>query len=180
MNESDAIEAGVLTPCSESSEWVHQKFLVPKPGRPEVRLVADFKRLNSALQRPTYPVESNSQLLRHLHPDSKYFCTLDMTSGYHQIAVHEDDRHSLTVISTQGRFRYNSLSQGICSASDFFNFLQMLAPIDKEHGWHLDGSTHPGQTGVHDRRIPPVMPWEKYLTKGKEVLNKFLRGVWRM
>ena len=110
---SDAIVAGVLTPCSESSEWVHQMFPVPKPGRPEVRLVADFKRLNSALQRPTYPVESNSQLLRHSHPDSKYFCTLDMTSGYHQIAVHEEDRHLLTVISTQGRFLYNSLSQGI-------------------------------------------------------------------
>ena len=45
---SDAIEAGVLTPYSESSEWVHQMFPVPKPGKPEVRLVADFKRLNSA------------------------------------------------------------------------------------------------------------------------------------
>merc|ERR1712240_409686 len=46
-----------------------------------------------------------------------------MTSGYHQCAVHEEDRNLLTVICTQGRFRYNSLSQGICSASDFFNFL---------------------------------------------------------
>ena len=56
---SDAIEAGVLTPYSESSEWVHQMFPVPKRGKPEVRLVAYFKRLNSALERPTYPVESN-------------------------------------------------------------------------------------------------------------------------
>ena len=110
---------------SESSEWVHQMFPVPKPGRPEVRLVADFKRLNSALQRPTYPVESNSRLLCHLHPSSQYFCTLDMTSGYHQIAVHEEDRHLLTVISTQGHFRYNSLSQGIWSASDFSTSYQM-------------------------------------------------------
>lgn len=46
-----------------------------------------------------------------------------MTSGYHKCAVHEEDRHLLTVISTHGRFRYNSLSQGICSAIDFFNFL---------------------------------------------------------
>ena len=55
---SDAIEAGVLTPCCETSDWVHQMFPVPKPGKSEVRLVSDFKRLNSALQRPTYPVES--------------------------------------------------------------------------------------------------------------------------
>ena len=53
---SDAIEAGVLTPYSDTSDWVHQMFPVPKPGKSEVRLVSDFKRLNSALQRPTYPV----------------------------------------------------------------------------------------------------------------------------
>ena len=78
---SDAIEAGVLTPCSDTSDWVHQMFPVQKPGKSEVRLVSDFKRLNSALQRPTYPVESNSQLLHHLHPESKYFGTLYMMSG---------------------------------------------------------------------------------------------------
>ena len=72
---------------------------------------------------PAYPVESNSQLLRHIPPDSKFFCMLDMTSGYHQCEVHPDDRELLTVICQQGRFRYNSLSQGICSVSDFFNFL---------------------------------------------------------
>ena len=120
---NDAMEAGVLTPCNSHSDWVHQMFPVPKPGKSEVRLVSDFKRLNSALQRPVFPVESNSQLLRHIPPDSKFFCTLDMTSGYHQCEVHPDDRELLTVICQQGRFRYNCLSQGICSASDFFNFL---------------------------------------------------------
>ena len=84
---SDAIEAGVLTPCNSHSDWVHQMFPVPKPGNTEVRLVSDFKRLNSALQRPAYPVESNSQLLRHLHPDSRVFCTLDMTSGYQGVVI---------------------------------------------------------------------------------------------
>ena len=120
---NDAIQMGVLTPCNSHSDWVHQMFPVPKPGKPEVRLISDFKRLNSALQRPAYPVESNSQLLRHLHPDSRVFCTLDMTSGYHQCEVHPDDRELLTVICQYGRFRFNCLSQGITSASDFFNYL---------------------------------------------------------
>ena len=40
---SDAIEAGVLTPCSDTSDWVHQMFPVPKPGKSEVRLISDFK-----------------------------------------------------------------------------------------------------------------------------------------
>ena len=46
-----------------------------------------------------------------------------MTSGYHQCCVHPDDRELLTVICQYGRFRFNSLSQGITSASDFFNYL---------------------------------------------------------
>ena len=43
-----------------------------------------------------------------------------MTSGYHQLEVHPDDRHYLTVICQAGRFRYNVVSQGIISASDFW------------------------------------------------------------
>ena len=64
---SDAIEAGVLTPCNSHSDWINQMFPVPKPGKSEVRLVRDFKRSNSALQRPVFPVESNSQLLTRSH-----------------------------------------------------------------------------------------------------------------
>ena len=68
---SDAIHAGVLTPCNTPSKWVHQMFPVPKAGKNEVRLCSDFKRLNSAIERPVYPTESNSQILRHVPPDSK-------------------------------------------------------------------------------------------------------------
>ena len=41
---SDAIHAGVLTPCNTPSPWCHQMFPVPKAGRSEVRLCSDFKR----------------------------------------------------------------------------------------------------------------------------------------
>ena len=62
-------------------------------------------------------------MLRHIEPDAKWFATLDMVSAYHQVSVHPEDRHLLTVICQQGRFQYNTLSQGICSASDLFNYL---------------------------------------------------------
>merc|ERR1711888_200140 len=69
------------------------------------------------------PTESNSQLLRHIDPGSTVLAVVDMTSGYHQVHVHPDDRHYLTVICQAGRFRYNVLSQGITSASDLFNMM---------------------------------------------------------
>ena len=82
-----------------------------------------FKQLNSFMQRPVYPTESVSQLLRHIDPSSTVFAVVDMTSGYHQVPVHTEDRHYLMVICQAGRFRYNVLSQGITSASDLFNMM---------------------------------------------------------
>ena len=120
----EALDAGVLSPCTEPSEWVHQLFPVAKPGQPgKVRLVADFKQLNACMARPVYPTESVTQLLRHIDPSSTVFAVVDMTSGYHQVRVHPEDRRFLTVICQAGRFRYNVLSQGITSASDLFNMM---------------------------------------------------------
>ena len=42
---SQAVTAGILSPCNEATAWCHQLFPVPKPGR----IVSDFKRLNSAM-----------------------------------------------------------------------------------------------------------------------------------
>ena len=110
--------------CLRVILWVHQLFPMAKPGQPgKVRLVSDFRRLNSCIARPVYPTESTNQLLRHLDPEAKVFGVLDMCSGYHQVSVHPADRGLLTVICQQCRFRYNCLSQGITSASDLFNMV---------------------------------------------------------
>ena len=48
----EALDAGILSPSTEPSEWVHQLFPVAKPGKPgKVRLVADFHQLNSCMAR---------------------------------------------------------------------------------------------------------------------------------
>ena len=52
----EALDAGILSPSTEPSEWVHQLFPVAKSGQPgKVRLVADFRQLNSCRARPVYP-----------------------------------------------------------------------------------------------------------------------------
>ena len=84
---SDTIDAGVLSPSNEARAWTHQLFPVPKHINDEIRLVSDFRRLNAALVRPVYLVESNTQLMRHLEPTARWFATLDMVSGYHQLVT---------------------------------------------------------------------------------------------
>ena len=85
--------------------------------------MADFRQLNRALKRPHWPTESSGQLLRHIDPQAKFFCTIDATSGYHQVPVCKESQKYLTIITQQGRFQYTVTPQGVCSSSDLFNLL---------------------------------------------------------
>ena len=96
----------------------------PKPFRWNCcRIVADFKKLNRYIQRPVLPTESANQLLGHRDPKAKFFATMDLTSGYHQIPLDEESQNLLVISTPMGRFKYLVLAQGVCSASDIFNFL---------------------------------------------------------
>ena len=48
---------------------------------------------------------------------------MDLTSGYHQIPLDEESQNLLVIATPMGRFKYLVLAQGVCSASDIFNFL---------------------------------------------------------
>ena len=74
-----AVEAGVLSPCDEATQWCHQLFPVMKPGKvDECRIVCDFRRLNSSLVRPVFPTESSTQMMRHLDGEAVVFATMDI------------------------------------------------------------------------------------------------------
>ena len=81
-----------------------------------------FKQLNKAIERPHWPTESSDQLLRNIESDSRFFVTLDLTSGYHQVEVDKESRNLLCISTPGGRYRYTTLAQGVCSAGDMFNY----------------------------------------------------------
>ena len=68
----------------EPSQWASKVFPVIKGNGKDIRIVSDFKQLNKAIERPHWPTESSDQLLRNIESDSRFFVTLDSTSGYHQ------------------------------------------------------------------------------------------------
>ena len=120
---NNAIMGKILIPCHTPTVWASKAFAVQKSDPTKCRIVADFRVLNSALKRPVWPTESSSQLLRHIDPEAKYFCSIDATSGYHQVRVDERDQELLTIITQQGRYKYTVTPQGVCSSSDLFNML---------------------------------------------------------
>ena len=118
-----AIDAGLLVPVTSATKWSSRAFAVPKADPTKVRIVSDFVALNKALKRPVWTTESSSQLLRHLNSKSRYFCSIDCTSGYWQVPIHEDSQSLMTIVTQQGRYMYTVAAQGITSASDLFNIL---------------------------------------------------------
>ena len=48
---------------------------------------------------------------------------MDLTSGYHQIPIDKESQDLLVISTPMGRFKYLVLAQGVCSASDIFNYL---------------------------------------------------------
>jgi len=71
--------------------------VVPKKGfnedgTPKLRLVIDYKKLNENTIPDRYPMQDPSVILSNLGK-AKYFSTIDLESGFHQILMNEPDIH---------------------------------------------------------------------------------------
>lgn len=56
------------------------------------RFCVDYRKLNHVTVKDAYPLPRIDESVDALS-GSKYFCTLDMASGYWQVAMDENDRH---------------------------------------------------------------------------------------
>ena len=52
---------------------------------------ADFRKLNTKTVRDVYPIPTIAEALEDLH-GAKWFCSLDLQSGYLQVGMHEADK----------------------------------------------------------------------------------------
>lgn len=61
---------------------------------------------------------------------AKFFLTLDLPSGYHQVAVHEKDRNKTAFITTFGLYDYLRMPFGLCNALTTFQHLMQATMSD--------------------------------------------------
>ena len=84
-----------------------------KSGAP--RLVVDFRRLNQKIRPIRYPLpllESSLQLLG----GKKFFSSLDLLSGYHQIPIRECDKHKTAFTSGRGLYEFHRVPFGMITS----------------------------------------------------------------
>jgi len=74
-------------------------------GTPKLRLVIDYKKLNENTIVDRYPVQDPSVILSNLGK-AKYFSTIDLESGFHQILMNEPDIQKTSFSLNNGKYEF--------------------------------------------------------------------------
>ena len=94
-----------------------------------IRLCVDYRRLNAKTIGDAYPLPRIQESFDAL-VGAQFFSTLDLASGYHQIAMHPDDQHKTAFVTPMGLFEYTRMPMGLSSAPATFQRLMQSTMSD--------------------------------------------------
>jgi len=122
------LDDGIIRPST--SQWNAPILVVPKKpdasGKTKLRIVVDFKKLNNLTIGDSFLLPNITDILDQLG-NVKYFSTLDLASGYHQIPMHEDDKNKTASSTSYGQYEFNRMPFGLKNARVTFQRLMNSA-----------------------------------------------------
>ena len=86
----------------------------------KLRLVCDLWELNKATHKTTSIFPTPSEVMESLAPESTYFITADLTSGYHQLELHPDSKMLFCFNLQDGVYAYNRTPMGFRNSGHVF------------------------------------------------------------
>jgi hypothetical protein len=111
------LKAGILEPSK--SPYGAPALFVPKPSGQGLRLCVDYRALNSITVKKRYPIPSIDDPLNAV-AGSKHFTSLDLTSGYYQVLISEEDRPKIAFRTPWGHYQIKVLTEGLTNAPTTF------------------------------------------------------------
>ena len=88
-------------------------------GTPKQRMVIDYKQFNEITISDKHPIPDTNVILSNLG-EAKYFSTIDLESGFHQIHMQETDIEKTAFSINNGKYEYIRMPFGLKSASSIF------------------------------------------------------------
>lgn len=122
MEIKDLLKNKIIRPSKSPFNnpiWVVDKKGTDESGNKNKRLVIDFRKLNQKTVDDKYPIPNVTTILSNLGR-AKFFTTLDLKSGFHQIELAERDREKTAFSVNNGKYEFCRLPFGLKNAPSIF------------------------------------------------------------
>ena len=153
----ELLKENIIKPSN--SPWNFPLVVVRKKNG-DIRMCVDYRALNAKTSRPIFPIPSSEELFDTLG-GSKYFSSLDLSSGYYQVPMKETDQEKTAFNTKRGQYEFTRMPFGLCSAPATFQRLMNM--VLRKENWskcvvYLDDILIFGHTITeHNERLNEVL-----------------------
>ncbi|XP_076848086.1 uncharacterized protein LOC143493505 [Brachyhypopomus gauderio] len=120
---TDMEEKGIIR--KSTSEYASPLVMVWKKDG-GLRVCTDFRWLNARTLKDAHPLPHQADCLAALGGNA-FFSTMDLTSGFYNIPMCEEDKKYTAFTTPAGLYEYNRMPQGLCNSPA--SFMRMMLSI---------------------------------------------------